>query len=99
MSHDGWGGRAAQAWVRSVLAEYGDTCHLCLHGGADSGDHLRPRIELPRSAWYDVANGRPVHHKPCPVCGVRCNSSRKDKPLTQTPNENALAFFESGPAG
>jgi hypothetical protein len=95
MSHDGWGGRAAQRWVAAVLAEYGTVCHLCHHDGADSGDHRTPRIQLPRDRWYDVANGRPVHHKPCPVCGRRCNSSRKDRPLTATPNTDALAFFDS----
>jgi hypothetical protein len=99
MSRDGWGGRAARRWVAAVLATYGTTCHLCHHGQADSGDHVRPRIQLPRDAWYDVANGRPVHHKPCPVCGVRCNNVRKDRPLTTTPTVDGLGFFERHPPG
>lgn len=90
-----WGGRAAQAWVASVLREYGTTCHLCHHGGADSGDHVRPRITHPHLALV-VSNGRPVHHKPCPTCGVRCNNVRKAKPMTTAESVDALGFFEAG---
>ena len=88
-----WGGRAAQDWVASVLRTYGDVCHLCHHGGADSGDHLKPRMTHPELALI-VSNGRPVHHKPCPVCLVRCNIVRKAKPLTTAEPVNALGFFE-----
>lgn len=94
MSHDGWGGQAARRWVQLVLAEHGDVCHLCLHAGADSGDHVHPRKTHPELA-YDPKNGRPVHHKPCPVCGLRCNIKRKAKPLTRPPNVDGLAFFDS----
>jgi len=91
---DGYGGRRAQAWVAAVLATYGDTCHLCRHGGADSADHLRTRGARP-DLMYVVANGRPVHHKrPCPWCGKRCNIIRKDKPLTAAPPTDARQFFE-----
>ncbi len=88
-----WGGRAAAAWVAAVLAEYGTTCHLCRHDQADSGDHLRPRSTHPDLALV-VSNGRPVHHKPCPTCGIRCNIVRKAKPLTAADPVDALRFFE-----
>ncbi len=91
-----WGGRRAQVWVAQVLDTYGTVCHLCRHDQADSGDHLRPRITHPHLA-YDVANGRPVHHKPCPTCGVRCNIRRKAKPVTTAAAVNAAEFFERHP--
>lgn len=90
---DGYGGRRAQAWVAAVLTRYGTTCHLCHHPGAESGDHLQPRAERPDLMW-NIDNGRPVHHRPCPTCGVRCNLKRKSKPLTASPERDELAFFE-----
>lgn len=91
-----WGGRPAARWVRAVLDRYGTRCHLCQHEGADSGDHVKPRATHPWLA-YAITNGRPVHHKPCPVCGVRCNIRRKAKPLTGAPPVDALGFFEPPP--
>lgn len=93
---DGYGGRPAQRWVAAVLERDGDTCHLCGHAGAESADHLKPRETHPH-LMYDVANGKPVHHQPCPVCGVRCNIRRKSKPLTAVGPVSALEFFDSGP--
>jgi hypothetical protein len=93
---DGYGGRRAQAWVAAVLGEYGDRCHLCRHGQADSADHLTPRSTRP-DLMFTVANGRPAHHKPCPTCGIRCNNVRKDAPLTQPPPVDSRAFFERTP--
>lgn len=74
-----WGGRRAQAYTRAVLATYGTVCHLCGHDGSDSADHLVPRSK--GGAAYDLTNGRPAHHRPCPTCGRRCNGSRNDRPL------------------
>lgn len=95
---DGYGGRPAQRWVAMVLDTYGTTCHLCHHPGAESADHLTPRSELARRGelhrMYELANGRPAHHQPCPVCGVRCQTRRKDKPLTTAPPADNVAFFE-----
>lgn len=95
---DGYGGRAARRWVALVLDTYGTTCHLCGHGGAESADHLTPRAELARRGqldrMYDVKNGRPAHHRPCPVCGVRCQTRRKDKPLTRAEPLDRVRFFE-----
>ena len=93
---DGYGGRAAVQWVAAVLRTYGTTCHLCRHGAADSGDHLLTRAARPE-LMYVVSNGRPVHHKPCPTCGVRCNLRRKAKPLLVAPERDELAFFDSSP--
>lgn len=93
---DGYGGRRAIAWVAAVLDRYGTTCHLCHHAGADSGDHVKPRADRP-DLMFVVENGRPVHHKPCPTCGIRCNIRRKAQPLTATPTTDALAFFERTP--
>ena len=93
---DGYGGRPAQRWVALVLDTYGTTCHLCQHPGADSGDHLLPRSTHPH-LMYDVGNGRPAHHQPCPVCGVRCQTRRKDKPLTAAEPIDRVRFFEPRP--
>lgn len=92
---DGYGGRRAQAWVAAVHRRYGTTCHLCHHAGADSADHLQPRATRP-DLMYDVDNGRPVHHRRCPVCGVACNIARKSRPLAVAPERDELAFFDSG---
>ena len=95
---DGYGGAAARRWVAAVLGEYGDECHLCRHPGADSADHLTPRSELARTGqlhrMYELGNGRPAHHKPCPVCSVRCQLRRKDKPLTAPQPLDRVRFFE-----
>lgn len=91
---DGYGGRRAQAWVQLVLARYGSTCHLCHHAGADSADHLQPRATRPE-LMYEVTNGRPVHHKRCPTCGVSCNIKRKAKPLSAAPERDEVTFFDS----
>lgn len=93
---DGYGGRRAQAWVAQVLRTYGTTCHLCQHDQADSADHLVTRAEDP-SLMYVTSNGRPVHHKRCPTCGVACNIRRKAKPLAVAPAVDARGFFERRP--
>jgi hypothetical protein len=93
---DGYGGRQAQRWVASVLATYGDRCHLCHHGDADSGDHIKPRSTHP-DLMYVTSNGRPVHHQPCPHCGQRCNVKRKDTPMRSAEPRDALGFFERTP--
>lgn len=96
-----WGGRKAQAWVAAVLAEYGDRCHLCHHGGADSADHLVTRAAMRRrgdwSLLFAVSNGRPVHHAPCPSCRRTCNITRGDEPLRAAPVTDARRFFERTP--
>lgn len=96
---DGYGGRRAQAFVASVLRTYGTVCHLCRHDGADSADHLVPRSHptLGRALMFTTENGRPVHHRPCPACGQRCNVIRSDAPLTTADPIDALGFFEVGP--
>lgn len=63
--------------VRWTLRSQGTVCHLCGHGGADSADHVIPRSEDPDKT-YDASNLRPVHHKPCPACGIRCNVARNN---------------------
>lgn len=97
---DGYGGAPAARWVAIVLKRDGDLCHLCRHVGADSADHIVPRVELVARGQldrlYDPTNGKPVHHKPCPVCGVRCNSRRKAKPLDALPAVDAVRFFDTG---
>lgn len=89
----GYGGRAAVAWVAAVLGQYGTTCHLCRHPGAESADHLLPVLTHP-DLMYVVSNGRPVHHKRCPTCNAACNIARRAKPLVTSPPTDALAFFE-----
>jgi hypothetical protein len=83
--------------VAAVLDTYGTRCHLCGHEGAESADHLVPRSDPDRgrALMYVVGNGRPAHHKPCPVCGVRCQLRRKDKPITTAPPLDRLTFFET----
>src|ERR1700731_2886828 len=43
-----------------VFATYGDVCHICLHGGAKTGDHLQSLTEHPE-LMYALSNCRPAH--------------------------------------
>lgn len=81
--------------VRLTLATYGTTCHLCGHDGADSADHLVTRSADPSLTW-DLDNLRPAHHRPCPSCGVRCNTSRgaRELPATRPPFHDGTAWVE-----
>lgn len=71
-------GAAGHRWDtfrRLVFATYGDTCHLCGHGGARQVDHLQSVTEHPELA-FTLANCRPIHGVPgnrCPVCRQACN--------------------------
>lgn len=72
-------GKVWSTWRASVFAMWGDMCHLCDHGGADSADHL-----VPLSVWgnqpYDARISRPAHGiAGCPTCKVKCNSSRGNR--------------------
>ena len=65
-----WGGRKSQRLRARVLAEYGDTCHLCGMPGADTADHVIARAA---GGTDDLDNLRPAHSS--------CNSSRQATPL------------------
>ena len=84
--------------MRGVLDTYGLRCHLCRCdpdlAPADSADHLQTRQDRP-DLMYVVANGRPVHHRRCPVCGQACNIKRRAKRLTTTQPVDDLSFFET----
>lgn len=88
-----WGGAQARGLVALTLSTYGTTCHLCHHPSADSADHVVPRSAGGRDA---LANLRPVHWRPCPTCGRRCNQQRGATPLPRhAPAVVAdLAFFQ-----
>lgn len=74
--------RARQA-RKEMFQLYGDTCHLCGHGGAGEADHLIP-LALDPAQPIDPELLRPAHGatSPCPVCvGAtgqprRCNQER-----------------------
>lgn len=76
-------GRQWLALKKEVLRRYGDNCHLCGHGGANSADHLEPVTEAPERE-LDLSNLRPAHGYPkgCPVCSqaagkpIYCNERR-----------------------
>lgn len=80
-----WQGRLVGRLRAQVLAVYGDMCHLCRGGGADSPDHLRPR-----SQWGsdDIANLRPSHRV--------CNRLRGDGPA---PGWEPKVIVVTGPPG
>lgn len=59
--------------VAAVLAEYGDTCHLCGRPGADTADHLVPRAHWGTDSLDNLA---PAHQHPC-------NQKRGTLPLEQ----------------
>lgn len=70
-------------WRARVHAMWGTTCHLCKHDGAHTADHL-----VPLSKWgnqpYDPRLSRPAHGiEGCPVCGIKCNSSRGNRALAK----------------
>lgn len=58
-----------------VYATYGDSCVVCLHGGARAVDHVIPLTERP-DLVFSLANCRPIHDDKsrCPVCQQNCNS-------------------------
>lgn len=58
-------GRQLQALIAVVLAEYGDTCHLCGKPGATTIDHIIP---VCLGGDNSLENLRPAHRS--------CNSSR-----------------------
>lgn len=65
-----WGGRRVQALRAATLRTYGTVCHLCGKDGADTADHVRPRVH----GGLDVLeNLRPAHGP--------CNYARGDMPL------------------
>lgn len=66
-----WGGRYSQRMTAACLAEWGDTCHLCLRPGATTADHLVPRSI---GGLDTLENLRPAHKL--------CNSRRGARPLT-----------------
>ena len=70
-------GVSSRRWERTiqqVLAIKGDICWICGHPGSTSADHVIERDA--GGAVYDLDNLEPVHHHPCPTCGVRCNYRR-----------------------
>lgn len=78
-----WGGRRAQRLRRLTLDTYGDVCHLCGRRGADSADHLVPRVQ---GGPDTIENLRPAHR--------RCNSRRGDRPA---PGHGARVVVVTGP--
>lgn len=70
-------GVSSRRWaktIQQVLTVKGDICWICGHPGATSADHVIERDA--GGALYDLDNLEPVHHHPCPTCGVRCNYRR-----------------------
>lgn len=82
-----WGGRKAQAFVRSTLDTYGRVCWLCGLPGANTADHIIPRSQ--GGAVYDLLNLGPAHKK--------CNESRGNRTAVGPAAiiENGMAFFSS----
>lgn len=73
-----WGTRADMAMVKRIL-ERDDTCWLCGHDGADTGDHVVPKSIAPE-LMREPSNIRPAHGvKGCPTCGRKCNQSRGNR--------------------
>lgn len=73
------GGRRWQAFRQIVFRQYGRTCHICGHDGANQVDHVIPVAVAPQLAWV-LSNCRPAHGVPgnkCPVCGKACNQARQ----------------------
>lgn len=69
--HGRWGGRRAQEFTAEVLAVKGTICHLCGQDGADTADHLVPRLS---GGLNTLDNGAPAHRS--------CNSARQARSLT-----------------
>lgn len=70
-------GSARQKRNRALLAEKGDTCHICGHPGAEAVDHVQALAR--GGSDEDPANLMPAHHKPCPTCGEKCNLRKGDR--------------------
>jgi len=82
-----WGGRKVGRLRGLVLAEYGDTCHLCGHPGADTVDHIIPRS---RGGTDDLDNLRPAH--------LSCNSARRDVALSSWHREHRPSARRAAPS-
>lgn len=67
-------GDRIKVFFAAMARFYGTTCHLCGGPGANTIDHLIPTSVRPDLRW-EMSNVRPAHH--------RCNSLRKDAPLTR----------------
>jgi hypothetical protein len=70
-----------------MFAIFGDTCHICGHGGANEADHLVPLAVDPDQP-VDPYGMRPAHgHPGCPYCAPvngrrrKCNQSRGKRPI------------------
>ncbi len=73
-------GRWGRPWRRAraeVLAR-STVCWICGHDGSDSVDHVTP-LAIGGDP-LDPDNLAPAHHRPCPVCGKRCNTARGARP-------------------
>lgn len=68
----GWGGRRVAQITAQVLAHYGTVCHLCGMPGANSVDHIIPRVH---GGTDELPNLRPAHRS--------CNYSRGAMPMAQ----------------
>lgn len=67
-----WSGRRATELTAEVLAVKGRTCHLCGQPGADTADHLVPRVAGGPNTLDNLA---PAHQA--------CNSARQAMTLPQ----------------
>lgn len=76
-------GRPYRRAREQMFATYGDTCHICGHGGAGEADHLDP-VSLAPDQPIDPHAMRPAHgaNARCPTCGRACNTERGNKPIT-----------------
>ena len=90
----------ARTNIRNMLAQT-DTCWLCGHGGARTGDHITAHADWLRmygtlDGFDDPDNLAPAHGtlgntglvNRCPICGQLCNQAKGAKtvqPLGRTP--------------
>ena len=75
-----------------MFAMYGDICHLCHHHGARQADLVIPASYNPEQI-LQPGSMLPAHgagrrsdgtDNPCPVCGLRCNTVRGNRPIGRT---------------
>lgn len=78
MANAGHSGRKWRELRATVLAN-STTCWLCAHHSADSVDYVIP---WSLGGPMTLTNLRPAHCQPCPVCGIRCNQAKGQKPAT-----------------
>ena len=80
-------GRTNQKLRERVFAEYGSTCWLCGHEGADTIDHL---VMISKGGSNDLENLRPAHGRKTEFCVGNFSRKRGKRALIKERRQDPL---------